>query len=41
VTTDASSRLLRLPLWPDLADAEIERVIDAVRSAARVSTAVS
>jgi dTDP-4-amino-4,6-dideoxygalactose transaminase len=33
--TDAlSRRLVRLPLWPDLAEAQVERVIEASRSAA-------
>lgn len=30
VTDGCSSRLLRLPLWPDLGEEEIERVIDGV-----------
>ena len=33
-TDQLSSRLVRLPLWPDLDDEQIERVIDACRSAA-------
>jgi dTDP-4-amino-4,6-dideoxygalactose transaminase len=32
VTSNVSDRLLRLPLWPGLAPAEIDRVIDAVHS---------
>ncbi|HEX2015688.1 MAG TPA: dTDP-4-amino-4,6-dideoxygalactose transaminase [Solirubrobacteraceae bacterium] len=30
VTDDASARLLRLPLWVDMTDAEVQRVADAV-----------
>lgn len=41
VTSDASDRLVRLPLWPDLDDASIELVVesvlDAVRRPGRVS----
>jgi dTDP-4-amino-4,6-dideoxygalactose transaminase len=33
VTEDASERLVRLPLWPGMADAEIARVVDAVEAA--------
>ena len=33
-TDDVSARLLRLPLWPGMRDAEIERVTEAVRRAA-------
>jgi dTDP-4-amino-4,6-dideoxygalactose transaminase len=33
VTDDASARLLRLPLWADLSDADLGLVIDAVREA--------
>jgi len=32
VTEDVSDRLVRLPLFPDLADGDIERVVAAVRS---------
>jgi dTDP-4-amino-4,6-dideoxygalactose transaminase len=32
VTDDLSRRLVRLPLWPDLGDAEVDRVIDEVHS---------
>jgi dTDP-4-amino-4,6-dideoxygalactose transaminase len=31
VTDDVSDRLVRLPLWPEMAEAEVERVISAVR----------
>jgi dTDP-4-amino-4,6-dideoxygalactose transaminase len=33
VTEDASERLVRLPLWPGMADEEVARVVDAVESA--------
>jgi dTDP-4-amino-4,6-dideoxygalactose transaminase len=33
VTDDVSDRLLRLPLWPDLTDAQIELVVDCVSAA--------
>jgi dTDP-4-amino-4,6-dideoxygalactose transaminase len=33
VTEDASVRLVRLPLWPAMADEDVERVIDGVQSA--------
>jgi dTDP-4-amino-4,6-dideoxygalactose transaminase len=33
VTEDASERLVRLPLWPGMADEDVERVVDAVDSA--------
>lgn len=32
VTTHVSERLVRLPLWADLTDAQVKRVIDAVRT---------
>lgn len=32
VTDDASARLVRLPLWPELSDAQVQRVTAAVRS---------
>ena len=32
-TTSLSERLLRLPLWPDMSDAQVDRVIGAVRAA--------
>lgn len=32
VTDDLSRRLVRLPLWPDLGDADVDRVIAEVRS---------
>jgi dTDP-4-amino-4,6-dideoxygalactose transaminase len=40
VTDDVSARLVRLPLWPDLGDAEVEHVCEAVEAAlhARVGT---
>lgn len=41
VTLDAGERLLRLPLWPDLGDAEVDHVIDAVRSAVHAPVPVS
>jgi dTDP-4-amino-4,6-dideoxygalactose transaminase len=31
VTDELSGRLVRLPLWPDLGAAEVERVVAAVR----------
>jgi dTDP-4-amino-4,6-dideoxygalactose transaminase len=34
VTEDASERLVRLPLWPGMTDGEVQRVVDAVESAA-------
>jgi dTDP-4-amino-4,6-dideoxygalactose transaminase len=45
VTEDASERLVRLPLWPGMADEEVERVVDVVATvctgiAARSSAAV-
>lgn len=33
VTEDASARLVRLPLWPGMADEDVGRVVDAVESA--------
>jgi dTDP-4-amino-4,6-dideoxygalactose transaminase len=33
VTEDAHERLVRLPLWPGLADEDVERIVDAVDSA--------
>ena len=33
VTDDIWSRLIRLPLWPDMTPADIERVLDAVKRA--------
>jgi dTDP-4-amino-4,6-dideoxygalactose transaminase len=33
VTEDSSERLVRLPLWPGMADEDVERVVDAVESA--------
>jgi dTDP-4-amino-4,6-dideoxygalactose transaminase len=33
VTTAASGRLVRLPLWPDLTGEQVDRVIDAVLDA--------
>jgi dTDP-4-amino-4,6-dideoxygalactose transaminase len=41
VTDDASERLVRLPLWPGLADEDVERVVDAVDSACGRITATS
>ena len=35
-TDDCSLRLLRLPLWPDMSDADIHQVIDAVQRSARL-----
>lgn len=35
VTLDASERLVRLPLWPDLSDDDVQRVIEGVFDAAR------
>jgi dTDP-4-amino-4,6-dideoxygalactose transaminase len=34
VTNDASQRLIRLPLWPGLPDADVDRVIEVTRAAA-------
>ena len=33
VTDDISSRLIRLPLWPDMTAEDIARVCDAVKGA--------
>jgi dTDP-4-amino-4,6-dideoxygalactose transaminase len=33
VTTDVSDRLVRLPLWPDMTEEEVERVLGAVHAA--------
>ena len=33
LTEDASERLVRLPLWPGMADEEVERVVDVVETA--------
>lgn len=33
VTDDIWSRLIRLPLWPDMTSADIERVLDGVKRA--------
>ena len=38
VTHDVSDRLVRLPLWPNLSDTEIDRVIDATRQAVERSS---
>ncbi|HUR82419.1 MAG TPA: dTDP-4-amino-4,6-dideoxygalactose transaminase [Thermoanaerobaculia bacterium] len=35
VTEDVSRRLLRLPLWPEMADAQVEAVAEALRDIAR------
>jgi dTDP-4-amino-4,6-dideoxygalactose transaminase len=35
VTDDVSARLLRLPVWPGLSEAEVERVVGALVDAAR------
>jgi dTDP-4-amino-4,6-dideoxygalactose transaminase len=35
VTKKASERLVRLPLWPGMADEDVERVVDAVSAIAR------
>jgi dTDP-4-amino-4,6-dideoxygalactose transaminase len=35
VTDDASSRLLRLPLWVGMSDEEVDFVVDGVRRALR------
>jgi dTDP-4-amino-4,6-dideoxygalactose transaminase len=34
-TNDCSDRLLRLPLWPDMTEGEIDRVIDVVQRSVR------
>jgi len=34
VTDDVSERLVRLPLWPEMTDVQVDRVIEAVSSAA-------
>jgi dTDP-4-amino-4,6-dideoxygalactose transaminase len=39
VTDDLSDRLLRLPLWPDLTESEIEHVIEAFDSSVRMRRA--
>jgi len=39
VTDDIWSRLIRLPLWPDMTPADIERVLDAVKRALSVAPA--
>jgi dTDP-4-amino-4,6-dideoxygalactose transaminase len=39
VTTSVSERLVRLPLWADLSDDDVERVIGAVERAAQTETA--
>jgi dTDP-4-amino-4,6-dideoxygalactose transaminase len=35
LTTEISERLIRLPLWPDLTAADVERVIETVRRVTR------
>jgi dTDP-4-amino-4,6-dideoxygalactose transaminase len=35
LTTEMSERLIRLPLWPDLSAADVERVIETVRRVTR------
>jgi len=40
VTLEVSSRLLRLPLWPDLSEAELDHVIESTRSAVHAPTLV-
>jgi dTDP-4-amino-4,6-dideoxygalactose transaminase len=41
VTLDVSARLLRLPLWPDLDEASIARVVEGVLASVRVPGGVS
>jgi dTDP-4-amino-4,6-dideoxygalactose transaminase len=35
ITSNVSDRLIRLPLWPDLSPADVDRVIDTVRRVTR------
>ena len=37
VTNDMSARLIRLPLWSGMTDAQVDQVVDAVRAAAQRS----
>ena len=41
VTEDAAARLVRLPLWPDMTDSDVARVVDAVYGVLEPSATVS